>query len=120
MWKGLFLFFYRHSFLCCVLFRYTAAYRVLFPNGVFLDNESPYLEEIRLIRRAIRFPDFQLSEADMGIVLSQLIQSPDVGFSEAQEVCAFLNQKYSNELHYMYRRTVIELQLDEFEKKRNG
>jgi hypothetical protein len=115
--KALFDFFYRRTFLCRILYKHTIAYRKLFPGGKFIDSETPYTDEIALIRKAIKFPSsFQLSECDMGIVLSQLIQS-DINYSDAHEICAIINRDYENELHYMYRRNIIELQLEEFEKK---
>jgi uncharacterized protein YeeX (DUF496 family) len=52
----------------------------------------------------------------MGIVLSQLIHS-DVSYTDAQEICAQINDKYANEWHYITRKNVLELQLDDFERK---
>jgi hypothetical protein len=114
--KSLFYFLYRHTFLCRLLYRYTIAYQKLFPNKKFLDPETPYKDEIRLIWKAIKFPSYQLEEVNMGIVLSQLIQS-DISYTEAHEICAIINSRYKNELHYINRRTIIEKQLEDFERK---
>ena len=108
---AIFNFFYRH-----LLYKRTTAYRKLFPDGKFLDPETPYPSEVKLILKAIKRPDYQLSECDMGIVLSQLIQS-DINYADAQEICAIINRDYANEWHYMTRRNIIEMQLDDFKKK---
>jgi hypothetical protein len=113
--KALFDFFYRHTFLCRILYKRTIAYRKLFPGGKFIDSETPYTDEIALIRKAIKFPSYQLEECDMGIVLSQLIQS-DINYSDANKICAIMNRDYENEMHYMYRRNIIKWQLEEFDK----
>jgi hypothetical protein len=93
------------------------AYRKLFPNGQFLDPETPYQDEIQLILKAIRYSSFQLSEMDMGIVLSQLIQS-DINDSDAHEICAIINRSYKNKAHYNRRRMIIKMQLEDLAAKR--
>jgi hypothetical protein len=114
--QKIFDFLYRRTFLCPLLYRHTIAYRKLFPNGDFLDPETPYKDEIRLIWKAIKSPSYQLEEINMGIVLSQLIQS-DVSFDDAYEICAIINQKYKNELYFMFRWNVVQLQLEDFKVK---
>jgi hypothetical protein len=98
-----------------VLYKRTIAYKKLFPNGCFLDPETPYKEEVELILKAIKHPSYNLEEADMGIVLSQLIQS-EIGYTEAYEICKILNDRYGNELHYIERRNVVGAELEEAEK----
>jgi hypothetical protein len=112
-------FLYRRTFLCCVLYRWTVAYRRLFPNGRFLDPESPYVEEIVLIRRAIRCPSYRLEEMNMGIVLSQLIQS-EIGFDEGYVICAMLNDSYADRIHYMNRWDIVRCQLEHFWEKHSN
>jgi hypothetical protein len=109
-------FLYSHTFLSCVLYRYTIAYRRLFPDGQFLDPDTPYKDEVELIRKAIKRPSFQLQEMDMGIVLSQLIQS-DVNYSEAQKICAIINRKYKDKPYFQFRWHVVSLELSELNRK---
>jgi hypothetical protein len=61
-------------------------------------------------------PSYQLEEINMGIVLSQLIQS-DISYADAHEICATVNRRYRNETHYINRRTVIEMQLEDYAMK---
>jgi hypothetical protein len=110
---------YKNTFLRHVLYKRTIAYRKLFPNNQFLDPETPYQDEIHLIRKAIKSPRYQLEEVDMGIVLSQLIQS-DINYTDAHEICAIINRRYENELHYIERRNIITLQLEDFKEKLKG
>jgi hypothetical protein len=98
-----------------MLYRHTTAYKTLFPKGRFLDPETPYKDEIELIRKAIKNPAYQLEEPDMGIVLSQLIQS-NTSHADARKTCATLNSRYRDESHYMIRRSIIAMQLDYFER----
>jgi hypothetical protein len=116
MRKKIFNYFYRHTFLCHILYKHAIACRTLFPNEQFIDLDTPYQDEIQLIWRAIRYPSYQLEEVNMGIVLSQLIQS-DVSYADAQEICAQINDKYADEGYYITRRNIIELQLEELRAK---
>jgi hypothetical protein len=108
----IFNYLYRHTFLSRILYRRTIAYRKLFPDGQFLDPRTPYRDEIKLIRKAIKNPMFDLDEADMGIVLSQLIQS-DTSSDEAWEICATVNSAYADKWHYAIRRNIVEQELSE-------
>jgi hypothetical protein len=99
-----------------ILYRYTIAYKKLFPSGRFIDDETPYTDEVKLILKAIKEPDFDLEEMDMGIVLSQLIQS-DIDYNDAWKICAIVNRRYNDAMHYMTRRNIVEQQLDEWKRK---
>jgi hypothetical protein len=103
----IFNFFYSRLF-----YKRTVAYRKLFPDGQFLDPETPYTDEVKLILKAIKNPMFDLDEVDMGIVLSQLIQS-NISSADAWKICATVNSAYADKRHYLIRRNIVSQELGE-------
>jgi hypothetical protein len=86
---------YARTFLSCILYRYTIAYKTLFPNNAYIDPETLYKDEIKLILFAIREPSFNLSDSDMGIVLSLLINR-NIPIPKAWEICGIINSEYKD------------------------
>jgi hypothetical protein len=107
---------WRLVFRLCRLYKFSIAYRILFPNGVYF-YDTLWTECVPDILKSIK-NGTDLHESVMGLVICNLIQSKrecgDIPFNDVFKICRQLNGKY-DEVYFHYRYGMIEWQINEGE-----